>query len=251
MIRRADAHVYAMGSVVALPALLVAPLGSLAAEASGDWHYGVTLYLWGAGIQGETASGAEVDVGFDTLISNLDMAFMGAFEARRDRWSVGADLVYLDVRANESGEVPVRLASGATGNVNVAAGVATTGWVFNLSGVFNLVHTERANLDLILGARYLDLALDFDLDLAAAQYTVTPGIVATQVTWDGVVGVKGRVLLDEPWYLSYYFDVGAGESDLTWQVAGGLGYAFDWGDVTLPGFAGDGDRGRGEGRRGE
>jgi hypothetical protein len=231
MTRPGDAH--NLPTVFMAAVLSVAPLGSFAAEAPGDWQYGATLYLWGAGIQGDTAGGAEVDVGFDTLISNLDMAFMGAFEARRDRWSFGADVIYLDVGANDSGEVPVRLASGATGKVNVAASVATKGWVLNLTGAFNLVRNERAILDVLLGARYLDLELDFDLGLAAAQYAVRQDVVATQATWDGVVGVKGRVILDEPWYLPYDLDVGAGESDLTWQAAGGLGYAFDWGDVTL------------------
>ncbi|QVL47548.1 MAG: hypothetical protein KFB96_17845 [Thiocapsa sp.] len=231
MIRRIDAHLSSTLFVAAV--LSVAPLRSVAGEAPGDWRYGATLYLWGAGIQGDTAGGAKVDVGFDTLISNLDMAFMGAFEARRDRWSFVADVVYLDVGANESGEVPVRVAAGATGNVNVAASVATTGWVLNLTGAFTLLRNERASLDVLLGARYLDLALDFDLDLAAAQYAVTREIVATQVSWDTVLGVKGRAILDGPWYLQYNLDVGAGESDLTWQAAGGLGYAFDWGDVTL------------------
>jgi hypothetical protein len=28
-------------------------------------------------------------------------------------------------------------------------------------------------------------------------------------------------------------DVGTGESKLTWQAAGGLGYAFSWGEVSL------------------
>jgi hypothetical protein len=31
--------------------------------------------------------------------------------------------------------------------------------------------------------------------------------------------------------LPYHFDIGAGESTLTWQAAVGLGYAFRWGDV--------------------
>ena len=29
----------------------------------------------------------------------------------------------------------------------------------------------------------------------------------------------------------YYADVGTGESQLTWQVYGGLGYQFSWGEV--------------------
>ena len=32
-----------------------------------------------------------------------------------------------------------------------------------------------------------------------------------------------------PWYL----DIGTGDSDLTWQTVLGLGYAFDWGQLTV------------------
>jgi hypothetical protein len=38
-----------------------------------DWRYSASVYLWGAGLNGETAAGSEVDVGFDTLIQNLDI----------------------------------------------------------------------------------------------------------------------------------------------------------------------------------
>ena len=33
------------------------------------------------------------------------------------------------------------------------------------------------------------------------------------------------------WYVLLYADIGAGDSQLTWQAAAGLGYAFGWGDV--------------------
>jgi len=36
---------------------------------------------------------------------------------------------------------------------------------------------------------------------------------------------------DRQWFLPYYLDVGAGESDLTWQGMAGLGYSFDSIDV--------------------
>ena len=32
-----------------------------------------------------------------------------------------------------------------------------------------------------------------------------------------------------PWY----FDIGAGDSDLTWTGMAGIGYHFDWGEVVL------------------
>jgi hypothetical protein len=33
--------------------------------------------------------------------------------------------------------------------------------------------------------------------------------------------------------LPYQLDVGTGQSDLTWQAAGGVGYRFKWGDVNF------------------
>ncbi len=40
-------------------------LTGLATDADPDWHSSATIYLRGAAIQGETAGGAEVNVGFD------------------------------------------------------------------------------------------------------------------------------------------------------------------------------------------
>ena len=52
--------------------------------------------------------------------------------------------------------------------------------------------------------------------------------------WNGVGGVRGRVNLgDSNWYIPYYADVGAGDSDLTWQLFTALGYSFDKWDVGL------------------
>ncbi len=59
------------------------------------------------------------------------------------------------------------------------------------------------------------------------------GLSASQITWDAIVGAKGRVHLDCGWYHPYYVDVGTGESDFTWQAAGGVGYAFGQAEVSL------------------
>ena len=65
--------------------LIAAPAPVAAAESaqSDDWQYAATLYLWGAGIDGETARDPDVSVNFQTLLDNLNMAFMGAFESRK------------------------------------------------------------------------------------------------------------------------------------------------------------------------
>ena len=33
--------------------------------------------------------------------------------------------------------------------------------------------------------------------------------------------------------MPYYADIGAGDSDLTWQAMAGIGYSYGWGDVLL------------------
>lgn len=230
-----NAHLLKLNSAAVLcaGALAFGPASTWAADASDDWRYSGSIYLWGAGIKGETAGGANVDVSFDTLIRNLNMAFMGAFEARKSAWSWGVDVVYLNVGADDGGTVPVSLEPGSTVDVQADASVKIKGWVLNLFGAYNVAQTEQASLDVLLGARYLNLELDFDLGLAAAQYRVAREISASNDSWDGVIGVKGRVNLNERWYLPYYVDMGTGQSDFTWQALGGVAYSFDWGDVSL------------------
>jgi len=51
--------------------------------------------------------------------------------------------------------------------------------------------------------------------------------------WDGIVGVKGRFPFgdERSWFVPFYADVGTGESDSTYQLMSGVGYAFPWGEV--------------------
>ncbi|HEY6434891.1 MAG TPA: hypothetical protein VIZ17_23205, partial [Acetobacteraceae bacterium] len=47
--------------------------------------------------------------------------------------------------------------------------------------------------------------------------------------WNGIGGVRGRILLGNTrFFIPYYFDIGAGGSQLTWQISSGLGYQFRW-----------------------
>jgi len=64
---------------------------------SDDWQFNAGLYLWGAGLNGETSAGSDFDISFGDLINNLNMAFMGNFEARKSKWSLAADVIYLNV----------------------------------------------------------------------------------------------------------------------------------------------------------
>ena len=43
---------------------------------------------------------------------------------------------------------------------------------------------------------------------------------------DGIVGVRGHVPIGDKWYIPFYFDIGTGDTQLTWQILGGVGYRF-------------------------
>jgi hypothetical protein len=221
-------------SVLGAAALAIGPLHAAADTPPADgWQYAASVYFFAPDIKGSTAAGSDVDVSFDTLIDNLNMAFMGAFEVRKSKWSALADVMYLNVGANDGGEVPLTTSSGASLGLKVDAGVKVRGWVLTFLGGYNVYDTPQASVDLIAGARYLELKLDFDLGLQGRPLQDPIELAALGAVWDGVVGVRGQAKLEGNWYLPFYLDVGTGESDLTWQALGGVGYRFDWGDLNL------------------
>ena len=201
--------------------------------ASDDWQFAATVYFWAAGIDSETAGGAETSISFDTLLDNLNMSFMGSFEARRGKWSALADVIYLNAGVNGGGTVPVRRVADPGTVVDVGASVKTRGWVSQVLGGYNLWQTPEASLDVVAGIRYLELDLDFGLGLAAGSYAVSTSLTPSGILWDGVIGVRGYAELDSRWYIPFHLDAGAGDSDFTWQASLGLGYRFDWGDISL------------------
>ena len=221
-------------TILGASALLIDPLQATAeTTASDDWRYAASLYFFAPAVKGSTASGADIDVGFDTLLDSLNMTFMGAFEARKGKWSALADMLYLNVGANGGATVPLTDPQGNPLGIQADADLKLRGWVFGAVGGYNVYDTSQASVDLIAGMRYLEMKASFGLGLQGQRLGRAIESDASGVVWDGVVGVKGRANLAGDWFLPFYLDVGTGESDLTWQALGGVGYRFHWGDLSL------------------
>jgi hypothetical protein len=222
-------------SLLGISALLVGPVQATAdAPAAGDdWQYAASLYFFAPAVKGSTASGSDIDVSFDTLLDNLNMTFMGAFEARKGRWSALADVLYLNVGANEGAQVPLTGPLGQPLGIDADASLKLRGWVLGAVGGYNVYDTNQASVDVIAGLRYLEMKASFGLGPQGRRLGRAIESDASAVVWDGVVGVKGRANLSGDWFLPFYLDVGTGDSDLTWQALAGVGYRFNWGDVSL------------------
>ena len=206
-----------------------------AASSGGDWENSFTLYGWFPSMDGELKydlggdDSASVD-GSD-ILDALNMTFMGAFETRKGRWSLLADLIYLDLGSKDSSSVSLPVG----GSIDTEVDLALEGWQFGLYGGYNLYDTPKASLDILAGLRYRSIDTDAELDIDTPLDLNLPSakLSASTELWDGVVGVRGRANLNDNWSVPYYADFGAGDSDLTWQAMAGVGYAAGWGDVVL------------------
>ena len=50
--------------------------------------------------------------------------------------------------------------------------------------------------------------------------------------WDGIIGVRGHFDFETGnWSVPYYFDIGTGSSDLTWNAMAGLSRSYGWGNL--------------------
>lgn len=155
--------------LLALPALggeLKAPVLDPAPHPlNPGWEYFVTLPGWAAGLSGDVGvhgfAPATVDLGFENIWDHLDMIGALTVEARRGRWGIALDGLYL--KMSTEGETPGRLLSSV--DVQVEQVLA------ELAISYRLLDGERGYLDLIAGARYVYLRseLSFHLDAAGVR----------------------------------------------------------------------------------
>jgi hypothetical protein len=221
---------------IAAGAMLIATFTAMGASeaAAEDWQYGLVIYGWLPSISGDltyspAGSDGDINVDADKIIDNLKMTFMGSFEARKGKWSGFTDVIYLSLSGSDSKSVTVP--DGMTRNL-LDGSLDLKGWIWTLGGSYTAWRREDSHLDLLAGARLL--SLDTDLYLSGGGPLQRDREISKSVNlWDGIVGAKGVFMLDDHWFVPYYIDVGTGDSDLTWQAAGGIGYAFKWGEVRL------------------
>jgi hypothetical protein len=212
-------------AALSLAACTFTPLGAYAesTSSSDDWNFSGGIYLWGTAIGGETGRGNDIDIDFDDLIKNLDMAFMGNLEARHGKWFVAADLFYADISASDAHG----FAAPNIGDVGIGGSVSTELTIFTPTVGYNLIDSKTGTLDGFVGVQAANL------DVSAKVASVGPAggrLIQASDTYeqfDAIVGVKGKLNLEGNWSLPYYLDVGAGDSDFTWQTFGGIDYKLD------------------------
>ena len=208
-----------LAAVTVLAMILYIP--AIAIAETDHWQNEVTVYGWFSDISGTTNNGAELTYEVEDILEDLQMIFMGGYEGRYGRWSIIADLVYLDVSEDSNTTVPAGPATVDLELSTLLAGAAVG---------YDLVHTDGFRVAAVAGMRYLDIEVKSDLSIGGSSYSSS---TRSQDGIDGIIGIRGNIKLGDQFFLPFYADIGTGDSDLSYQVFVGIGYAFGWGDIRL------------------
>ncbi|MEO8305323.1 MAG: hypothetical protein ABI724_14480 [Betaproteobacteria bacterium] len=217
---------------------------SAAAQISDSWQFEGSIYGYLPTIttKSNLPNGATSELKFDarTILEHLKMTFMGSLEAQKGRWGVFTDVIYMDVGAGAAKTRDFTLGD----RVQLPAGVTASTTmdmktvIWTLGGSYRVVASPEGTLDVLAGARLLDIKINQGFQLTGNVGPIPiPGRSGSAEikgnNWDAIIGVKGRLALgaDGKWFVPYYADVGTGESRVTSQLMGGIGYSFSWGSV--------------------
>jgi hypothetical protein len=219
------------------------PVGTAAQTLSDEWKFRGVLYMWMPTISGganfPNGTTADFEMNFHSILDHLKLAGMGSLEAQKGRWGAFTDVVYMNIGGTKATThnlmvdgVPVPV------NADVTANVGIKSWIWTLAGSYRIQAERDSTFDVFGGARMLWLqpTLNFGVTTSVGPLAGPQRTGSFEVTgrnWDAIVGAKGRAGfgVDHEWFIPYYIDVGTGQSKLTWQVGGGVGYAFSWGEV--------------------
>jgi len=214
------------------------------AQTADTWKWQGSIYAYLPDIGGTTtfpasSGGSSSSVDASKIIDSLKMTFMGSLEGSNGRWGLFTDVVYMDLGNTKSGFRDFSL-GGAALPAGVDANVSydLKGWAWTFAGTWRIASDANTKTDLIAGTRLFDMRQTFGYELTGNVGSIpTPGRAGTSEAkisnWDAIVGLKSRYAFgeDRKWFIPFYIDVGTGESNYTFQVMGGIGYSFKWGEI--------------------
>ncbi len=221
------------------------------AQAADDrWSFSLAPYLWLPNIHGTlrygvrsgTTGSPEVSIGPDDYLKHLDLALLLAGEARKGRWSIVTDVVYLEFSSEQSAVKAVNFGGSLVSTtLNASTSSSLKGLAWTVAGGYAAVQTPQATLDVLGGFRYFGVKASTNWQLTATVagpgtlvFPASGSVSQREDLWDAIVGVRGRVRLGEGnWFMPYYLDLGTGSFNLTWQGLLGIAYGFRWGDLVL------------------
>jgi hypothetical protein len=237
--------------------------GATAQDENDQWQFQITPYVWLPTISadvnfdpppsggGGAGGGPSIDVGPTDWLELINGVALINAGVQKGRFSLSTDFVFLSMESEKDRITSVLDNVTIPGNpeplpidatLNLATKTDFDGLAWTTVVGYSLRKTETSNIEVLAGARLLDLEATVEWNLTAE--VTTPGgdvilpaqgsIAQDKALWDGIIGVRGHFALGEGnWSVPFYVDAGAGDTDLTWQAMAGFTYTYGWGDLML------------------
>ena len=191
------------------------PQSSGQSSIASGWEFSIAPYLYMTGLTGTVGARgrtAEVDMNFSDVIENLNLALMGTFEARKGRFVVVNDLMW--IKLGEERDTPGELFSSVKIGVNLL--------VLDPEAGYRVYQGERGSFDVLGGVRLTSVETNINFREGA----LPASDVSERKTWaTPVFGARGTLDLSTKFFLATKFDLGGGlGADFTGQFYGGGGY---------------------------
>ena len=190
--------------------MLVIPAAVHAQGASDRWAVEIAPYLWAAGLDGNTAAdgtGSEIDTDYEFFsLDNLDFALGTAVEARKGRWAMIGDAMYVEFSD------AFERAPGS--EVEVSGGFVET--------LGAMTASNGRPLELLFGLRYVGLKATVDI-------APVPRASARETWLDPLIGLRFSHAFNDRWSVTLRGDIGgAGISSNSSELATNISAIFGW-----------------------
>ncbi len=224
-----------------------------------EWQYTLTPYLWLPRIEGTMnyslppgdGGNPSFGVGPTDWLDLLNFGLLVSGSARKDDFVILSDFIYLSMSTTDSSVTsvgdtisgpgaPVQLPIDPSLIVGTKAELDGLAWM--IAAGYRIEDTSSSTMDAFAGLRYFGvdttarwtLSSDITAPGGGILLPAEGGVSRDTDLWDGIIGVRGQFdMTSEKLSVPYYFDIGLGQSDLTWQAAAGLSWAFGWGELLV------------------
>lgn len=191
------------------------PLTPIRQSSGSDWQVAFAPYLYMTGMTGTVGARGEtieVDMDFSDVIENLNLGLMGALEARKGRFVLVNDLMW--IKLGEERDTPGQLFSSVKVGVNM--------FIWDPEAGYRLYEGTGGSFDVLGGIRLM--SIENNVNLRAGILPARD--VSERKTWaTPVIGAHGTLNLSPKFFLATKFDIGGGlGADFTGQFYGGGGY---------------------------
>jgi|LGVD01.1.fsa_nt_gb hypothetical protein len=182
---------------------------------SDQWEFYASINGWMPTISAELPMGPTIDITFKDIIDNMRLVALGTVGTQKGKWGLLTDVVYLNLAKDTF--IPLEPSRAIT-DIQLKA------WIVTPMATYRFLEEDQWTLDLMGGARYLSIDIPLNFNYISQ-------VDGSFHVWDAVVGLRGNYAIDEKWFVPFHFDVGAGDTDLTWQAFAGVGYKYENFDV--------------------